>query len=66
MASSSSREFAIIKSQAGLNSYDISVKEWLEKTNSKPPAMIIRKSFGLQPPRSKTTAGQVTCAPPFR
>ncbi len=27
-------EFAIIKSQAGLNSYKISVKEWTEKTNS--------------------------------
>ena len=26
-------EFAIIKSQAGLNSYKISVKEWVEKTN---------------------------------
>ena len=27
-------EFAIIKSQSGLNSYKISVKEWTEKTNS--------------------------------
>ncbi len=27
-------EFAIIKSQVGLNSYKISVKEWQEKTNS--------------------------------
>ena len=27
-------EFAIIKSQAGLNNYKISVKEWVEKTNS--------------------------------
>ncbi len=27
-------EFAIIKSQAGLNNYKISVKEWEEKTNS--------------------------------
>ena len=27
-------EFAIIKSQAGLNSYKISVKEWQEKTNA--------------------------------
>jgi len=27
-------EFAIIKSQAGLNSYRISVKEWVEKTNA--------------------------------
>ena len=27
-------EFAIIKSQAGLNSYKISVKEWEEKTNA--------------------------------
>jgi hypothetical protein len=27
-------EFAIIKSQEGLNSYKISVKEWLEKTNA--------------------------------
>ena len=27
-------EFAIIKSQAGLNSYKISVKEWVEKTNT--------------------------------
>lgn len=26
-------EFAAIKSQAGLNSYKISVKEWVEKTN---------------------------------
>ncbi len=26
-------EFAIIKSQAGLNSYKLSVKEWVEKTN---------------------------------
>ena len=26
-------EFAIIKSQAGLNNYKISVKEWVEKTN---------------------------------
>ena len=29
-----SGEFAIIKSQAGLNSYKISVKEWTEKTNA--------------------------------
>ena len=27
-------EFAIIKSQAGLNSYKISVKEWVSKTNA--------------------------------
>ena len=27
-------EFAIIKSQAGLNSYKLSVKEWAEKTNA--------------------------------
>ena len=27
-------EFAIIKSQAGLNSYKISVKEWASKTNA--------------------------------
>jgi hypothetical protein len=27
-------EFAIIKSQAGLNSYKISVREWVEKTNA--------------------------------
>ena len=27
-------EFAIIKSKAGLNSYKISVKEWVEKTNA--------------------------------
>ncbi len=27
-------EFAIIKSQAGLNNYKISVKEWIEKTNA--------------------------------
>jgi hypothetical protein len=27
-------EFAIIKSQAGLNSYKISVKEWVEKTKA--------------------------------
>ena len=27
-------EFAIIKSQAGLNSYKISVKEWVVKTNA--------------------------------
>jgi len=27
-------EFAIIKGQAGLNSYKISVKEWVEKTNA--------------------------------
>src|SRR3990167_316368 len=27
-------EFAIIKSQAGLNRYKISVKEWVEKTNA--------------------------------
>jgi len=27
-------EFAIIKSQAGLNSYKISVKEWAAKTNA--------------------------------
>ena len=27
-------EFAIIKSQAGLNSYKLSVKEWIEKTNA--------------------------------
>jgi hypothetical protein len=36
-------EFAIIKSQAGLNSYKLSVKEWVEKTNA----------FGL-----KATAGR--------
>ena len=27
-------EFAIITSQSGLNSYKISVKEWVEKTNA--------------------------------
>ena len=27
-------EFAIIKSQAGLNNYKLSVKEWVSKTNS--------------------------------
>lgn len=27
-------EFATIRSQAGLNSYKISVKEWVEKTNA--------------------------------
>ena len=27
-------EFDIIKSQAGLNSYRLSVKEWVEKTNA--------------------------------
>ena len=27
-------EFSIIKSQAGLNNYKISVKEWVEKTNA--------------------------------
>lgn len=27
-------EFAIIRNQAGLNSYKISVKEWVEKTNA--------------------------------
>jgi len=27
-------EFAIIKSQAGLNSYKVSVKEWVQKTNA--------------------------------
>src|SRR6056297_960992 len=27
-------EFATIKSQAGLNSYKISVKEWVDKTNA--------------------------------
>lgn len=27
-------EFALIKSQAGLNSYKISVKEWVEKTGA--------------------------------
>ncbi|HEX9514265.1 MAG TPA: KilA-N domain-containing protein [Puia sp.] len=36
-------EFAIIKGQAGLNSYKLSVKEWVEKTNA----------FGL-----KATAGR--------
>src|SRR6266852_6010318 len=29
-----SGEFAIIKSQVGLNSYKLSVKEWVEKTNA--------------------------------
>lgn len=28
-------KFAIIKSQAGLNSYKLSVKEWVEKTKQK-------------------------------
>jgi hypothetical protein len=27
-------EFTMIKSQAGLNSYKLSVKEWVEKTNA--------------------------------
>ena len=27
-------EFAIIKSQVGLNNYKLSVKEWVEKTNA--------------------------------
>ncbi|AGT43838.1 KilA-N domain-containing protein [Treponema pedis] len=27
-------EFAVIKSQTGLNSYKLSVKEWVEKTNA--------------------------------
>ncbi|MHB0896081.1 MAG: KilA-N domain-containing protein [Spirochaetales bacterium] len=35
-------EFAIIKSQVGLNSYKISVKEWVEKTN----AIGLRASVG--------------------
>ena len=30
-------EFDIIKSQAGLNSYRLSAKEWKEKTNPKKP-----------------------------
>ena len=30
-------EFAIIKSQAGLNNYKISVKEWVDKTNAVGP-----------------------------
>ena len=34
-------EFAIIKSKAGLNSYKLSVKEWVEKTNT---IGIIRKA----------------------
>jgi hypothetical protein len=44
-------EFALIRSQAGLNSYKISVKEWVEKTNA----------IGL-----KATAGRYggTCAHP--
>ena len=29
-----SGEYAIIKSQAGLNNYKICVKEWVEKTNT--------------------------------
>ena len=37
-----SGEFAIIKSQAGLNSYKLSVKEWVEKTN----AMGLRATAG--------------------
>src|SRR5664279_2471741 len=36
-------EFAIIKSQAGLNSYKISVKEWVEKTG----AIGLKASAGL-------------------
>jgi len=39
-------EFAIIKSQAGLNSYKISVKEWVEKTHA----------IGLKATATKTTA----------
>jgi hypothetical protein len=35
-------EFAVIKSQAGLNSYKISVKEWVEKT----PAIGLKASAG--------------------
>ena len=31
-------EFAIIKSQAGLNSYKLSAKEWMEKTHAMPAA----------------------------
>lgn len=34
MSKSNYGKFAIIKSQAGLNSYKISVKEWTEKTNA--------------------------------
>ncbi len=36
-------EFAIIKNQAGLNSYKISVKEWVAKTN----AIILQTGFLL-------------------
>ena len=36
-------EFAIIRSKAGLNSYKISVKEWVAKTN----AIGIRAATGL-------------------
>lgn len=32
-------EFATIRSQAGLNSYKISVKEWVQKTNAIGPAL---------------------------
>jgi hypothetical protein len=40
-------EFATIRSQAGLNSYKISVKEWVQKTNaigSALPLLIFRPS----------------------
>ena len=38
-------EFATIKSQAGLNSYKLSVKEWVEKTK----AIGLRASAGRYP-----------------
>ena len=43
-------EFATIRSQAGLNSYKISVKEWVAKTNA----------IGLQAQAKTTTVGDRT------
>ena len=48
-------EFAIIKSQVGLNSYKISVKEWVEKTNA------IGKAIGAPlSPIAPESTGQAT------
>ena len=44
-------EFAIIKSQAGLNSYKISVKEWVKKTNA----------IGLKATPGRITEDAVCC-----
>ena len=50
-------EFVIIKSRAGLNSYKISVKEWVAKTNA------IRENLTRHPMVDRKVIWATSCCP---